>query len=202
MKRVLWHIGRIAEVLRGKDANVRSAVVRAVNNNQKTVTLTRPIQTLISKEQWSDGSEAAGGGGAVLLMAPPPVILFCLLVWDACHVVGTTFNDRWSLRNKFGWMGALQAPQQFNGKVVVEVQGARHLEAPKNLHLMVPKSRSIIAQQYVDGYAFFHVHCSKKSQENPKGPTFLILKFFYQKKMCMFYSSSWTIFLKFKSQAI
>ena len=44
-------------------------------------------------------------------------------------------------------MGALQAPQQFSGKVVVEVQGARHLEAPKNLHLMVPKSRSIIAQQ-------------------------------------------------------
>ena len=64
-------------------------------------------------------------------------------------------NMQWpSLRNKFGWMGTLQAPQQFNGKVVVEVQGARHLEAPKNLHLMVPKSRSIIAQQYVDGYAF------------------------------------------------
>ena len=144
---------------------------------------------------------------------PPPVILFCLLVWEACHVVGTTCNDywsfhvvgtacndRWSLRNKFGWMGVLQAPQQFNGKVVVEVQGARHLEAPKNLHLMVPKSRSIIAQQYVDGYAFFHVHCSTKSQENPKGPKFS--SFFIRKKMCMFYSFSWTIFLKFKRQAI
>ena len=156
-----------------------------------------------------------GWGGGSPINGPPPVILFCLLVWDACHVVGatcndhwpfhvvgTTCNDRWSLRNTFGWMGALQALQQFNFKVVVEVQVARHLEAPKNLHLMVPKSRSIIAQQYVDGYAFFHVHCSKKSQENPKGPKFPVLKFFIRKKMCMFYSSSWTIFLKFKRQAI
>ena len=128
-------------------------------------------------------------------MAPPPVIHFCLLVWDVCHlvgttcsdhwsfhVIGTTCSDHWSLRNKFGWMGVLQALQQFSGKVVVEVQEAHHLETPKNLHLMVPKSRSIIVQQYVDGYVFFHVHCSKKSQENPKGPKFSILKFFIRKK--------------------
>ena len=129
-------------------------------------------------------------------MAPPlPVIIFLPLGLDACHVVGTTCNDhwsfhvvgticndRWSLCNKFGWMEALQAPQRFNGKVVVEVQGARHLEAPKNLHLMVSKSRSIIAQQYVGRFAFFHVHCCKKSQENPKGPKFSILKFFIRKK--------------------
>ena len=76
----------------------------------------------------------------------------------------------------------LQAPQQFNGKVLVEVQRAHQLEAPKNLHLMVPKSRSIIAQQYVDGYAFFHVHCSTKSQENPRGPKVSILKFFIRKQ--------------------
>ena len=82
-------------------------------------------------------------GGGQPYGAPSPVILFCLLVWDAFHVVGTTCNDhwsfhvvgtacndRWALRNKFGWMGALQAPQQFSGKVVLEVQGARHLEAP------------------------------------------------------------------------
>ena len=36
----------------------------------------------------------------------------------------------------------------------MEVQGARPLEAPKNMHLTVPKSGSNIAQQYVDGYAF------------------------------------------------
>ena len=35
---------------------------------------------------------------------------FCLLVWDAYHVVGTTRNDRRSLRNTFEWMRALQAP--------------------------------------------------------------------------------------------
>ena len=56
------------------------------------------------------------------------------------------------------------------------------LEAPKNLHLTVPKSGSNIAQQYVDGYAFCHVHCSTKSQENPKGPKFSILKFLIRKK--------------------
>ena len=36
VKRRLWQIGRVIEVLRGKDGNVRSAVVRTVNNNQKT----------------------------------------------------------------------------------------------------------------------------------------------------------------------
>ena len=64
----------------------------------------------------------------------------------------------------------------------MEVQGARPLEAPKNLHLMVPESGSNTAQQFVDGYAFFHVHCSTKSQENPKGPKFSILKFLIRKK--------------------
>ena len=64
----------------------------------------------------------------------------------------------------------------------MEVQGASPLEAPENLHLTVPKSGSNIAQQYVDGYAFFHVHCSTKSQENPKGTKFSILKFLIRKK--------------------
>ena len=49
VKRQLQHIGRITEVLRRKDGNVRSAVLRTVNN-QKTVTLTRPIQKLIPLE--------------------------------------------------------------------------------------------------------------------------------------------------------
>ena len=138
------------------------------------------IREIAAFRQWSGESEAAGE--TARLMAPPQSYLSCLLVEDACHVVGTTCNDRRSLRNTFGWMGALQAPQQFHGRVLVEVQGARPLEAPKNLHLTVPKSRSNIAQQYVDGYASFHVHCSTKSQENPKGPKFSILKFFVRKK--------------------
>ena len=81
-----------------------------------------------------------------------------------------------------GEWGALQAPQQFHGRVLVEIQGVRPLEAPKNLNLTVPKPGSDIAQQYVDGYAFFHVHCSIKSKENPKGPKFSILKFLIRKK--------------------
>ena len=64
----------------------------------------------------------------------------------------------------------------------MEVQGARPLEAPKNLHLMVRKSGSNILQQCVDGYEFFHVHCGTKSKENPKGPKFSILKFLIRKK--------------------
>ena len=90
----------------------------------------------------------------------------------------------------------------FRGRVLVEVQEARPLDAPKNLHLTVPKSGSNTAQQYVDGYAFFHVHCSTKSKENPKGPKFPVLKFLTRKKMYVFYSSSWITFLKFKRQAI
>ena len=63
-------------------------------------------------------------------------------------------------------------------KVLVEVQGARLLEAPKNLHLMVPKTRSIIAQQYVDGCAFFHVKVTGKSQRSK----IFYSQAFYQKK--------------------
>ena len=68
----------------------------------------------------------------------------------------------------------------------MEVHGARPLEAPKNLHLMVPESGSSgssTAQQYVDVYAFVHVHCSTKSQENPKGPKFSILKCLIRKNV-------------------
>ena len=95
----------------------------------------------------------------------------------------TTCNDRRSLRNTFGWMEALQAPQQFYGRVLVEVQGMSPLEAPKNLHLMVPKSGSNTAQQYLDGYSFLHVHCSTKSQENPKGPNFQFSSFLSEKNV-------------------
>ena len=79
-------------------------------------------------------------------------------------------------------MGALQAPQQFNGKVVVDVLGAHHLEAPKNLHLMVPKSRSIIAQQYVDGYAFFMYIAVKNHRKISKVQNFQFTSFLSEKK--------------------
>ena len=63
-----------------------------------------------SNNQWRGGSEAAGE--AARLMPPPPQSYF-FASWsgtrprDACHVIGTTCNDRRSLRNTFGWMGAL-----------------------------------------------------------------------------------------------
>ena len=120
-------------------------------------------------------------GGSPINSAPLPVILFCLLVWDVCHVIGTTCNDCQSLCNTFGWMEVLRGSQQFHGRVLVEVQGTLPLEALKNFQLMVPKSGSNIAQQYVDGYPMFHVHCSTKSQQNPRGPKFPVLKFLIRK---------------------
>ena len=57
---------------------------------------------VIARNQWRGGSEAAGE--AARLMPPPPQsYFFCLLVWDAYHLVGTTCNT-------FEWMRALQAP--------------------------------------------------------------------------------------------
>ena len=82
--------------------------------------------------QWRGESEAAGE--AARLMAPPKSYFFAYWSAKACHVVGTTCNDRRPLRNTFGWMRVLQAPRQFHGRVLVEVQGARPLKAPKNLH--------------------------------------------------------------------
>ena len=82
-----------------------------------------------------------------------------------------------------GWGRYKPPPQQFHGKVLVEVQGARPLEAPKNLHLIVPKSGSNIAQQYVNDYGFFHVHCSTKSEENPKVQNFQFSSFLSEKNV-------------------
>ena len=78
-------------------------------------------------------------------------------------------------------MGALHTPQQFHGGG----PGGKPLEAPKNLHLTVPKSGPNIAEQCVDGYAFFHMHCSTKSKETPKGTKFSILTFLTRNKKCV-----------------
>ena len=137
------------------------------------------------------------GGGAALLMVSPTSHTFCLLVWEACyvvgttcndhrsfHVVGTTCNDRWSLRNKLRWIGVLQAPQQFNGQVVVEVQGARHLEAPKNLHLMVPKSRSILLPNNTGMVMHFFTYIAVKSHRKiPKVQNFQFSSFLSEKNV-------------------
>ena len=65
-----------------------------------------------SADQWRGGSEAAGEAARSMAPPPPPSHTF-FASWsgtrprDACHVIGTTCNDRRSLRNTFGWMGAL-----------------------------------------------------------------------------------------------
>ena len=48
------------------------------------------------------------------------------------------------------------------------LQWGKPLEAPKNLRLTVLKTGSKIVQKHVEGYAFFHVHYSTKSQGNSK----------------------------------
>ena len=119
-----------------------------------------------------------------MLPPPPPVRLFYFLVWDSCHVVGTTCNDRRSLRNTVGWMGALQAPQQFHGRVLVDVQGSSPLTAPKNLHLTVPKSGSNIAQQCVEGYAFLMCIAVQSHRKIPKVQNFQFSSFLSEKRVC------------------
>ena len=137
---------------------------------------------------------------------PPPPSSHTFLPLGLGRVSCRRHNMQWPLRGHcaihLGGWGRYKPPKQFHGRVLVQFQGLGPLDAPKNLHLTVPKSESNNAQQYVYSYAFFHVHCSTKSQENPKGPKFSILKFLIRKKMCMFHSSSCIIFLKFKIQAI
>ena len=52
------------------------------------------------------------------------------------------------------------------------LQGANPLEAPKNLHLTVPKTVSKIDQKYVDGNAFFMCIAVQSHRKIPKGPKF------------------------------
>ena len=52
------------------------------------------------------------------------------------------------------------------------VQGAKPLEAPKNLHLAVPKTVAKIDQKDVDGNAFFMCIAVQSHRKIPKGPKF------------------------------
>ena len=54
--RQMWRLGRIVELIRGKDQNIRSAVVR-VYNNGKTVNIRRPIKLLYPVELTGDIEE-------------------------------------------------------------------------------------------------------------------------------------------------
>ena len=81
----------------------------------------------------------------------------------------------------------------------MEVQEGSSPGSSKNLHLMGLKSGPNTAQQYVDGYIFFMGIAVQSHRKIPQVQNFQVS---YKKKMCMFYGSSWIIFLKFKRQAI
>ena len=102
--------------------------------------------------------------------------MFCLLVWDACHVVRTTCNVRRSLRSTSGQMGTLQAPKQFHGRVLVQWKLQRIcILRSLNLGLILPNNTSMVMH-------FFHMHCSTKSKKNPKAPKFSVLNFLIRRK--------------------
>ena len=77
--------------------------------------------------------------------------------------------------------------------------GGGYSEAPKNLHLTVPKSGSNVAQQYVNGYAFFMCIALQSHRKSQRSKIFNS-QVSYQKKKCV--CSSWMIFLKLKRQAV
>ena len=107
------------------------------------------------------------------------LFFFCFLVWNVCHAVDTICNDRHC---------AIQLGSR-----------GRTVEAPKNLHLAVPKTGSKIDRKHEAGYAFFHVHCTTMSQEQfHKVQNFEFSSFLSGNKMCLFYISSWIIFHKLK----
>ena len=60
--------------------------------------------------------------------------------------------------------------------------GEAPVEAPKNLHPTVPKSGSKIDHKHLNGYAFFHVHRSTKSQKSSRRSKILNSQVFYQKQ--------------------
>ena len=138
--------------------------------------------------------------GVKLLGRQPDKYFFGLLVWEACHVVGTTCNRR-SLRNRFGSMERYKPPNISMAESWWRSRRARPLEAQRicilwdlNLGLILPN----------DTWKVIYFSCALQCKVTGKS---LRSKIFnsqvsYKKKMCMFYSSSWIIFLKFKRQAI
>ena len=69
---------------------------------------------------------------------------YYFLVLNVCRDVGMTYSDRRSSHNIAGGLGGAISPQRVQGRALVGVQGAKPLEAPKNLHLTVPYTGSKI----------------------------------------------------------
>ena len=140
-------------------------------------------------------------GGSPINGAPHQSSFFCLLVWDGCHVVSTTCNDRWSLRDTFVLMGVLQAPSCSMVKSWWRSRGLASYKLQRicilwylNPSLLLPNNTWMVMH-------FFFMYIAVQSRRKIRKVQNFQFARFYQKKMCMSYSSSWTVFLKFKRQA-
>ena len=58
----LWNIGKIIELLPGRYCQVRSAIVRTMDESKKPVKLIRPVQKLISLEVATESVKKEGIG--------------------------------------------------------------------------------------------------------------------------------------------
>ena len=113
-------------------------------------------------------------------MAPPPQsYFFCLLVWDAYHVVGT-------MTNTFELMRALQGPEAL---APWKLQRICILWYPI-LGLILPNNRWMVMH-------FFMCIAVQSHRKIPKVQSFQFSSFLSE-KMCMFYGSSWIIFLNLR----
>ena len=148
--------------------------------------------------QWHahGGSETAGDRGSLINGAPETaevLVFFCFLVWNMCHE-----QARHAVTVGYCTIQLGESPSGSRAEPWAWwVQGVKPRVAPKNLHLAVPKTGSKTDQKHMDGYAFFHVHCSTKSLENSKRSEILNFQVSHQKNV---YFLAGKYFMKLKSK--
>ena len=113
---------------------------------------------------------------------PPPVIL--LLPFGLGRVACRRHNMQYISVD-----AGATSPQQFHGRVLVEVQGACILQY-LILGLILPNNRWMVTH-------FFMCIAVQSHRKIPKVQSFQFSSFLSE-KMCMFYSSSWIIFLNLR----
>ena len=117
-----------------------------------------------------------------------PFQSYFFVLWSVIrfHVVGTAGNDRRSLRNTFGWMGTLQAPLPPPSSSMAESWWRPRGIAPWKLQrICIFRYLNLglnIAQQYVDGYAFFSCALQYKVTGKSQKSKIFNSRFSYSKK--------------------
>ena len=155
------------------------------------------------QEQWRGESEAAGGRSLINGAPSPPPASHTFLPLGLGHVSCCRHNMHWPLViAQYIWVdgGATSPP---SSSIVKSWWRPRGLATRKlqwictlwylNPSLLLPNNTWMVMH-------FFIYIAVQSHRKIPKVQNFQFSSF-YQKKMCMFYSSSWTIFLKFKRQA-